>query len=594
MSRPICAGLYPAPGYSTQLSGPHPRDMNGIHVGEWRHGRRAPTWTVNPLTPQRLAVNARHRITVCNCALCEYENLVFWESNAPLRPREDSGSTPLEFWARFHNRNPLPPFNYLGTPPMQFSPRYPNQVWHATNPTDFGVWIWSREKYPDYPPLPEFEGVAVCNCRTCNVLNMRAYRAAGATHVNTESGINSLRDWILHHRLPMPASMPQVEMCVSCGTRPAHREQVVAAFVPNSSPPRRARLCQQCAQPSRGWQWTAMNEHGAPCYVRAAEATIVYNRDEYATLTWLAAHGYYHTETDRWFSSAEEYREWQSREARRATELQARADGGHVWGYHEVNNIQLFGWPKETPRAALCFGVELEMEHKRDNTPSGQVALSQALQGRIGGPKRRYVLARDGSLNASGVELITNPYTLAFHQNEFDWPTVLSGVAKIGRSGKNTSACGMHVHCNRKAISALQLGKALVLVNSPKNKALVTRIAQRESNNYTNLIQKKLADGRVANSSKYEAMHLSAETVEFRIFKGNLRYDRVLKNIEFCHSVLMFAKAASNKECEDFNAYLAYIVGAAKMYPHLISFLREKDTVAIRKGAPQIQITEEV
>lgn len=477
---------------------------------------------------------------------------------------------------------------------MQVSPQYPNQTWHAPIPSEYGIWIWSREKYPENPPLPEFEGIAVCNCRTCNVYNMRAYRNATAGLSNTEGGIATLRDWIIYHKLPMPTSMPQVEMCVSCSIRPAYRESFVAAFVPNSSPRRHMRLCQYCATPERGWQWTIHNEFGLPCYVPTAEAALVFDRDEMATLVWLQTRGHYDDLGERWFYSGASYREWTERQARRAAELQEQANRAVVWGYHEVNNINLFGWPKETPRSALCFGVELEMEHKRDNSSSGQAALSQALNGRIGGDKRRYVLARDGSLNASGVELITNPYTLEFHQNDFDWQTVLSGVSKIGRSGKNTSACGMHVHCNRKAISALQLGKALVLVNSPKNTALVTRIAQRDSNAYTQLIAKKLADGRTQSTSKYEAMHLSRDTVEFRIFKGNLRYDRVLKNIEFCHSVLMFAKSASNKECEDFNAYLAYIVSKAKMYPHLISFLREKDTVAIRKGAPQIQITEEV
>lgn len=476
---------------------------------------------------------------------------------------------------------------------MTFSPRLPTQMWHLDRPTAIGVWIWSREKYPDNPPLPEFEGIAVCNCRTCNVYNLRVFRASSDEMRTSDSGVNSLREWIAYHRLPIPASLPAVEMCVDCEARAVSGTLITLAIRPDG---RNSRLCNQCANSGRYYS-TTLNEQtngNAVRWVPRTSCVLVVDQSTYATLAYATAYCYYSESEEAWFTSAAlADTHIRQRTLERST-LMEHAVRGYVWGYHELNNIQAFGWPKETPKASLCFGVELEMEHRRSNTQEGQAALSSALGGRIGAPPHRYLLARDGSLNASGVELITNPYTLEFHQNEFDWQATLANVVKIGRAGQGTETCGMHVHCNRKAISALQLGKALVLINSPKNKPLVTRVAQRDSNTYTQLRAKKISDGRIISTGKYEAMHLSQETIEFRIFKSNLRWDRVLKNIEFCHSVLMFAKSASNKECEDFGAYLSYIVSKAKTYPHLIAFLREKDTIAIRKGAPQVQIQDEV
>ena len=88
-----------------------------------------------------------------------------------------------------------------------------------------------------------------------------------------------------------------------------------------------------------------------------------------------------------------------------------------VYDYHQTNPLTVHNWPKETKKTELCFGVELEMEHKTSDYTDGQEELSTALGGRNGGAvSGSYILMRDGSLNDSGVELITSPYTLDYHQ----------------------------------------------------------------------------------------------------------------------------------------------------------------------------------
>jgi hypothetical protein len=249
--------------------------------------------------------------------------------------------------------------------------------------------------------------------------------------------------------------------------------------------------------------------------------------------------------------------------------------GKPVYRYHETNPISLFGWPTQTAESELCFGVELEMEHKRLNSAAGQLELSRALGGRDGSTTTggRYMLAADGSLNSSGVELITAPYTLSYHQVAFGWNTVLEAVKGIGRSGKGTEACGMHVHMNRQAISALTLGKMLTFVNMPANSALISRVAQRSDNSFSRKTVKKVIDGKQITSQKYDALHITQATIECRIFKGNLRPERVLKNIEFCHALVTYCSSASIQACQNFTDFIKWLGANRGSYKNLVKFL---------------------
>jgi hypothetical protein len=242
-----------------------------------------------------------------------------------------------------------------------------------------------------------------------------------------------------------------------------------------------------------------------------------------------------------------------------------------LYNYHDVDVIGVHGWPQQSSRAALLFGVELEME-------SRGLYLPPLLGGRDGGMANegQYILMEDGSLDSTGVELITCPYTLEFHQGLFGWDKLLKGVATAAKSGAGTDRCGMHVHVSRRVISALTLGKALVFVNSDRNSLFIETIAQRDSQRYARRHKKKISDGRERETAKYEALHLTSRTVEFRIFRGNLRPDRVLKNIEFCHSVIKYAAQASNIAVETHTDYLAWLTKNRSTYPNLCAFLTEK------------------
>lgn len=303
---------------------------------------------------------------------------------------------------------------------------------------------------------------------------------------------------------------------------------------------------------------------------------VLLDTDEIVHRDWVDSNAYYGELTRGWYAF-EEHRD--AMEADRQEDIDRESRENIVYGYHETDVLNQHGWPSVTPKKGLCFGVELEMEHKEEDSSEGQEQLSTLLGGKEGKERSdvpgNYILMRDGSLDSSGVELITAPYTLEYHQDTFGWKTLLDSVKDVGRSGRGTSACGMHVHINRASISALTLGKMLVFVNEVSNTRLIERIAQRNPEQWARRYKKTIRDGISATSDKYEALHVGRQTIECRIFRGNLRPDRVLKNIEFCHSIVVYCKQASMKAVEGHSDYLHWLGKNRGTYPNLVRFLGE-------------------
>ena len=244
-------------------------------------------------------------------------------------------------------------------------------------------------------------------------------------------------------------------------------------------------------------------------------------------------------------------------------------DNGRLFPY-STDIFDKMPWPTQNARNALVFGVELECEPD-DNDASGQRDIIAALDGPKG---PNYILKCDASL-AFGVEIVTLPYTLDQHRAEFGWTRVLGAIGTMAKSGADTTACGMHVHINRKALSALTLGKMLVFANSESMHDLMSLIAQREPNNYCGRSTKKVTDAK-HNSVCREMLNVRDNTVEVRMFRGNLRPERVIKNIEFCHALVQYARASSMQNIESVDNFIHWLIGQRGVYPALVNFLIEK------------------
>lgn len=229
------------------------------------------------------------------------------------------------------------------------------------------------------------------------------------------------------------------------------------------------------------------------------------------------------------------------------------------------------------------YGVELECEPREDRRQASQARLVTSLAGPVGD---WYILKSDGSLD-NGVEIVSLPLTLADHADG-RWSTLLRPVAALAMSGARTTRCGIHVHANRSNMSALTLGKILVFINHPSHVSFVEKIAQRSANGYCRRYDKKLSDGARTGTERYQAVNVTRHTVEFRLFRGSIRPDRVMKNVEFVDAVIHFAEAASIADIgRDTSAtspgaialFTRYVAARKYLYPNLHGFMVESGLI---------------
>lgn len=246
-------------------------------------------------------------------------------------------------------------------------------------------------------------------------------------------------------------------------------------------------------------------------------------------------------------------------------------------------------WEK-LPERPLWLGVELELE-PRDKY-SGYL---DEIDNDVGDFA---VLKPDGSLSSYGVEIVSVPATLEWHRHH--WKRFFNNSAKLMKEW-HTENCGMHVHMDKSAISALTLGKMLVFINSDENEKFIDLVGGRNQNTYcyrNNYMAEK--PGRYGKDFKESSgtdhhyalsvsEHNSGETVEMRIFRANCAEAGFLKNLEFCVALVEFCKQASAKEVMEYVSFIRWmkVPSRMKQFPKLYAWLVRERFIAEKKESPR-------
>lgn len=222
---------------------------------------------------------------------------------------------------------------------------------------------------------------------------------------------------------------------------------------------------------------------------------------------------------------------------------------------------------KKVPKP-IFMGIELELE-------GASIPVIKATNDLL---KHHCIIKRDGSLR-EGLEICSAPATLDVHTEEFK-----SFFEKIPGDLSAKSSCGMHVHVEKKHLSALQLGKIIKFINDPNNLEAIVKVAGRQPNNYCARKDRKVSSffTNKQTFSKYEMVNMSpSETLEFRIFASTTDYKTFCKNLEFCKALIDYTApsachATSLKDMLMFGTFKQYVMKQhKKTYPHLQQFLSE-------------------
>ena len=190
--------------------------------------------------------------------------------------------------------------------------------------------------------------------------------------------------------------------------------------------------------------------------------------------------------------------------------------------------------------------------------------------------KTHAIFKRDGSLR-QGVEICTRPASINIHleqfQKMFDDNTLMKLLAV-------ESTCGMHVHIDRRKMTALTVGKLIKFMQDPENKSFIERIAGREENRFfrlaTDLSVTSYHRGNASNERYLGINTQNTQTAELRIFKTPSDYPVFVKNMEFASALTSFVQPA-NSGIKNLTApgFLKYIKDTRSTYKELYKFTKE-------------------
>jgi len=261
-------------------------------------------------------------------------------------------------------------------------------------------------------------------------------------------------------------------------------------------------------------------------------------------------------------------------------------DGGKAETY-----IGFIGKPLDN----LYLGVELEAEVEGNTEKK---TLETIISDIFDLFDNFIIIKTDGSLTGNGIEIVSAPAPFDVHTTA--WNKFLDEChtklrSNVFSNGTATN-CGMHVHFSRKALTVIEIGKVAYFINTADNNKLIEDIAGRYNTNYCAI--------RTVTKTNYETFgytdrayrrsavnNTNTNTVEFRIFKGTLNPVLFMKNIEFTHAIVTFAKTVDidKLNTKEFSMFVGLNGG---IYPNLTKFLiykgyldgdKEKDSVFKQK-----------
>jgi hypothetical protein len=242
------------------------------------------------------------------------------------------------------------------------------------------------------------------------------------------------------------------------------------------------------------------------------------------------------------------------------------------------------GWDFVAPTNELFIGIELETECGADGWND---FLTNAGED-YGDPEFVYG-KRDGSLDETGIELVTMPATMDAFMQRFPW----DALERWNRSGARSfhrGSCGLHIHVSRSHFTPTHMWRFVAW--QMRNQWFCEKIAQRNSEQWARWqslgefgteYKPTLADvvkGKESNGERYVAINFQNEhTIELRYFRGNLRADAIRMRVEFVDALARFTRNMTAREVMDgalcVERFAHFVIAHSLRYPVLATFITD-------------------
>ena len=155
----------------------------------------------------------------------------------------------------------------------------------------------------------------------------------------------------------------------------------------------------------------------------------------------------------------------------------------------------------------------------------------------------------DGSLD-DGMEIVTHPMSIEYHKN-YCWDDIMKKAIYLGYRSHQTSTCGLHIHVNRNCFGEdreeqdVFIARILYFVEHHWNELLrfsrrteysMNRWAARYGFEKTG--REILDKAKKGNNGRYAAVILmNWATIEFRLFRGTLKYNTFIAALELVDTI---------------------------------------------------------
>lgn len=242
---------------------------------------------------------------------------------------------------------------------------------------------------------------------------------------------------------------------------------------------------------------------------------------------------------------------------------------------------------KPTPifygKAARFFGVELEIDEAGEYDNNADRILDAANKDGL----ERIYCKHDGSLE-EGFEIVTHPMTLSYHQREMPWKDVLTKATSMGYTSHQAGTCGLHVHVNRNSFGPTEAEQdaciARILYFFERHWEELLKFSRRTEQQLEQwaarygykehpheILDHAKKGGR---GGRYSSVNLyNQATIEFRIFRGTLKYNTLIATLQLVNRVCDVAFLMTDDQLKA----LSWTTFAAKCTePELIQYLKEQ------------------
>lgn len=206
----------------------------------------------------------------------------------------------------------------------------------------------------------------------------------------------------------------------------------------------------------------------------------------------------------------------------------------------------------------LFMGVELEIDKGGEDNDNAVAVLSVANRS-----AEHIYCKHDGSLN-EGFEMVSHPMTLDYHANEMNWLDVFDEAVSMDYRSHQTSTCGLHIHVNRSAFGDTDeqredvISRIVYFVENHWNELLKFSRRTEENINHwasrygiSTTAKDTYKNAKEKRLGRYVAVNLeNYHTIEFRIFRGTLRYKTFLATLQLVNEICRFAIQLDDKRME--------------------------------------------